>query len=239
MFINKNIIPDKKSIEILKGNTDEAFSLSDDWIMIKDGTLCNLFMNCNGNADMSTPLEVVKKLISSGSRNETITSISNYIDIDKHNLESIEVLNGVPIQLFFYYIGSGIILPINYENGMPLSDSENAKSLIIGLLKARIEFFESFLNLIIDNDNYQKLFAELLNATRSQIYDILIRFCGFSMIDSQKTIITPYNKDDLRFEEYIDNGYQINQVYHFDIEDSKLELKSNYKDSKEQITLNQ
>lgn len=101
----------------------------------------------------------------------------------------------------------------NGEEPVPIrSYQKNIITLVLGHLYAKRDYYTSILK--VPDCNRKRIFKEILALVDYDIKEFLIRYCGFSMIDtcSPKTIITSRIRVYEDFYHYLINGWKINII---------------------------
>ena len=94
--------------------------------------------------------------------------------------------------------------------------------LVLGIIRAHVELFDSF-NKLNDTNDFDESLKKLFKLTNNQIDDILIRFCGMSKVKaSGLPFICTSNTYDYNFKEYTDRGYHIDLIDPIIVEDGEL-----------------
>ena len=94
--------------------------------------------------------------------------------------------------------------------------------LVLGIIRAHVELFDSF-NKLNDTNDFDESLKKIFKLTNNQIDDILIRFCGMSKVKaSGLPFICTSNTYDYNFKEYTDRGYHIDLIDPILVEDGEL-----------------
>ena len=97
--------------------------------------------------------------------------------------------------------------------------------LVLGIIKAHADLFDSF-NKLNETDDFDESLKKLFEITKSQIDDILIRFCGMSKVKaSGLPFICTTNTYDFDFKEYTDRGYHVDLIDPIIVEDGEVKVR--------------
>ena len=181
----------------------------DAWYITPNGYLYNVGKYGHKGRDLSFSYNRIKYSIN---YNENILETHNtsdgYLNMSKEIKEKGYITAG-QFKTFLNYISQPVYL--EYINGIPVTRERHIIELILGIINAKACFYRFFEDLYIYTESPQNEIDKIIDWTKDDIRDILVRCCGFHKIESmrEKTITTSCVNYETEFEEYIKNGWNV------------------------------
>lgn len=187
---------------------DNIYQL-DAWYITSNGYLYNPGGDGHKSRNLAFNYNKIKNSIDN---NEIILdnheNSNGYLNISKKIKEN-GYITADQFKVFLNYISQPAYL--ESINGIPITREKHVIQLILGIINAQACFYRFFEDLCIYTKNPKDEIEKLLHWTNNDIRDVLVRCCGFHKIESmlEKTITTSCINYEIEFEEYVNNGWQI------------------------------
>ena len=203
---------------------DNIYQL-DAWYITSNGYLYNPGGDGHKSRNLAFNYNKIKNSIDN---NEIILdnheNSNGYLNISKKIKEN-GYITADQFKVFLNYISQPAYL--ESINGIPITREKHVIQLILGIINAQACFYRFFEDLCIYTKNPKDEIEKLLHWTNNDIRDVLVRCCGFHKIESmlEKTITTSCINYEIEFEEYVNNGWQIEFIPPFIIDEDNHCLK--------------
>lgn len=194
----------------------------DAWYITPNGYLYNAGSDGHKSRDLTFSYNEIKHSINNNEKVLENYKISNgYFNMSKKIKENGYITAG-QFKVFLNYISQPAYL--ESINGIPVTREKHTIDLILGIINAQACFYRFFEELCLYTENPKDEVKKIIKWTKNDIGDVLVRCCGFHKIESmqEKTITTSCINYENELEEYINNGWNIQFIPPFIIDNNCL-----------------